>query len=119
MSSSATVDVHGTTFMTDCRTQQVCYVVGFEGTTEVTSVTGVTRAARAGDCIRTSSSGISPCDEKALGLIDTWVRENLADDQELALRKGPSTPRTPKPTTAPTRRPTSRAPARTRRPKVT
>jgi ferric-dicitrate binding protein FerR (iron transport regulator) len=90
---NATVNVQGTTFLADCRSQQECYVVGFDGTSEVTSVTGVKRTVRDGDCIKTSGAGITQCDEKALGLVDTWVKENLADDQQLALRRGPSTPR--------------------------
>ena len=90
---NATVNVQGTTFLADCRSQQECYVVGFDGTSEITSVTGVKRAVRDGDCVKTSDAGITQCDEKALGLVDTWVKENLADDQQLALRRGPSTPR--------------------------
>ncbi len=90
---NVTVNVRGTTFLADCRTQQVCYVVGFDGTSEVTSATGVKRSVRDGDCIRATDSGIAQCDEKQLGLVDTWVKENLADDQQLALRRGPSTPR--------------------------
>jgi ferric-dicitrate binding protein FerR (iron transport regulator) len=114
--SNATVSVRGTTFLADCRTQQECYVVGFDGTSEVTSVTGVKRSVRDGDCIRTSDSGIEPCDEKSLGLVDSWVKENLADDQQLTLKRGPSTPRasfSPSPTSTPrttTRTPTRRAP---------
>jgi hypothetical protein len=98
---NATVNVRGTTFLADCRSQAECYVVGFDGESEITSVTGVKRAVRDGDCVKTSESGIEQCDEKALGLVDTWVKENLADDQQLALRRGPSTPRaslTPSPT---------------------
>jgi ferric-dicitrate binding protein FerR (iron transport regulator) len=90
---SATVNVRGTTFLADCRSQQECYVVGFDGTSEVTSITGVKRSVRDGDCIKTSDAGIAQCDEKTLGLVDNWVKENLADDQQLALRRGPSTPR--------------------------
>ena len=90
---TATVNVRGTTFLADCRTEQVCYVVGFDGTSEVTSATGVKRSVRDGDCIRATETGIEQCDEKQLGLTDTWVKENLADDQQLALKRGPSTPR--------------------------
>ena len=90
---NATVNVRGTTFLADCRTQQVCYVVGFDGTSEVTSSTGVKRSVKDGDCIRATDTGIEQCDEKKLGLIDSWVKENLADDQQLALKRGPSTPR--------------------------
>jgi hypothetical protein len=90
---NATVNVRGTTFLADCRTQQVCYVVGFDGTSEVTSSTGVKRSVNDGDCIRATDTGIAQCDEKKLGLIDSWVKENLADDQQLALKRGPSTPR--------------------------
>jgi hypothetical protein len=90
---AATVNVRGTTFLADCRTQQECYVVGFDGTSEVTSATGVKRSAHDGDCIRATETGIEQCDEKQLGLIDSWVKENLADDQQLALKRGPSTPR--------------------------
>ena len=96
---SATVSVHGTTFLVDCRTQDTCYVVGFDGSTELTSSAGGKRTVDDGDCVRTSGQGSSVCDEKALGLIDNWVKENLADDQQLALKRGPSTPRvTPAPT---------------------
>lgn len=85
--------VRGTTFMVDCRQQDTCYVLGFDGTTELESVTGTQQNVEDGDCVRVAADGLSTCEEKALGLVDAWVNENLADDQRLALRRTPSTPR--------------------------
>lgn len=90
---NAVARVRGTTFMVDCRQQDTCYVLGFDGTTELESVTGTQENVEDGDCVRVAADGMSTCDAKSLGLVDAWVNENLADDQQLALRRTPSTPR--------------------------
>jgi hypothetical protein len=120
---NAVARVRGTTFMVDCRQQVTCYVVGFDGRTELESTTGAEEVVGDGDCVRVAADGLSTCDEKSLGLLDAWVNENLADDQQLALRRAPSTPRaTPEETsdatlapvpqlTRPRPRPPARAPA--------
>jgi hypothetical protein len=81
----ATVSVRGTTFITDCRRAPECYVVGIDGTSEVASG-GQETNVETGDCILIRrDEAIEDCDEKRLGLIDDWVKENLAEDQQLDL----------------------------------
>jgi hypothetical protein len=111
---NGTVNVRGTTFLLDCRTQDTCYAVGFDGSTELTSSAGDKQTVDDGDCVRSTSDGLSTCDEKALGLIDNWVKENLADDQQLALKRAPTTPRTPQASETPVAavQPVPRAPVR-------
>ncbi|MEX2393693.1 MAG: FecR family protein [Actinomycetota bacterium] len=81
----ATVSVRGTTFITDCRRAPECYVVGVDGATEVASG-GQETSAETGDCVLIRrDEAIEDCDEMRLGLIDDWVKENLAEDQQLEL----------------------------------
>jgi hypothetical protein len=83
---AAEVTVKGTTFLTDCTEHPTCYVVGFEGEASAESDAGRSAEVGAGDCITVDDAGLlEECDEKKLGLIDEWVRENLAEDQQLEL----------------------------------
>lgn len=88
----------GTTFLADCTSRPPCYVVGIDSTTEVRSTSGRQMDAQEGDCVAVEESGsLSSCDEKKLGLLDDWVKENLAEDQQLALERVAITA-TPSPT---------------------
>jgi hypothetical protein len=95
----ASVNVVGTSFLSDCTEEPVCYVVGFEGAAVVDSTAGRSVEAEEGDCVIVDREGLlERCDERKLGLIDDWVRENLALDQQLTFdRIGDQTP-SPSPT---------------------
>ncbi len=110
---NAVARVRGTTFMVDCRTKSTCYVVGVSGSTVVESSGGEQRTVADGGCVVASESALSVCDEKKLGLIDGWVKENLADDEQLALERAAATPQAPEVTTAPS---STRAPDPVSRP---
>jgi ferric-dicitrate binding protein FerR (iron transport regulator) len=102
----ATASVQGTTFLADCRTTPTCYVVGVTSATRVTSLTGEISTTDAGDCVRISEHGLDTCNEKKLGLIDAWVKENLAEDQQLTLKRaaGPTVSPSPTPSASPAQR---------------
>jgi hypothetical protein len=126
----AEVKAAGTTFLTDCRRAPTCYVLGFEGDAEVSSDASSSFTVGPGGCVKADGVGhLEDCNETRLGLIDEWVRENLAEDQQLELDRiespTPSTtpsstpdgsartftpsrqaPPTPVPTAAPTAEPT-------------
>ncbi len=104
--------VVGTTFIADCRRQISCYVIGIEGSTAVTA-NGERKTVRAGGCMELRGSGLRKCDERKLALLDAWVTENLAEDQQLQVRTVEGTPVPTTPTDVPrrTRRPVFRAPA--------
>jgi hypothetical protein len=97
----AVASVRGTTFMVDCRNLPTCYVVGVSGVTVVDSTNGDSSELQEDDCVQIAEGAIEKCDAKALGLIDGWAKENLADDQQLALETTAVTPRAPEVTTAP------------------
>jgi cell division septation protein DedD len=125
---NAVTRVRGTTFMIDCRTQPTCYVVGVSSAVVVESDNGQKQTVEVGDCVLASDAGLAKCDEKKLGLIDEWAKENFADDQQLALDKVAVTPRAPEvspsppaslvPNTVPRPRPTA-APTAAPTPKPT
>ncbi len=102
----AVVTAIGTTFMTDCTSDPVCFVLGVEGTSVVESTAGREIEVEEDDCVEVDAEGrLETCD--ADEQIDGWVRENLAEDEQLTFDSTPSP--TPSPTaTTPVRR---RAPA--------
>lgn len=100
----AVVTSVATTFMTDCTQAPTCYVLGVEGKAVVGSGAGDAEVG-ADDCVEISPDGsLSRCDPAEL--VDGWVRENLAEDEQLTFAPRP-TP-TPSPTLVPTRRPAPR-----------
>jgi ferric-dicitrate binding protein FerR (iron transport regulator) len=119
--SNVTMSSAGSTFLTDCRRSDACYIVGFDGTTHVGSSDGEQADLNAGDCESVSPDGsLAACDANTLSLVDAWVRENLAEDQELVT---PNVTPSPIPTASPAQvaggtqgfvqRPVSRPPLRT------
>ena len=94
---SATASVKGTTFITDCRSRPTCYVVGIDGTTHVEAKNGDQEDLGHFECVEASFNKLTHCDAQGLGLLDSWVRDNLAEDQELALATISAVPVTPTP----------------------
>jgi hypothetical protein len=90
----ARIGVKGTTYLGDCRETPKCYAVGFEGEAEV-AAGGEEMDAGPGDCVVIEDRELDGCDENRLGLVDEWVRENLAEDQQLEVRRSPSATATP------------------------
>jgi hypothetical protein len=90
--SNVTVSGTGATFLTDCRRSDACYVVAFDGTTHVASPSDQVDL-NPGDCEQIAPDGsLTTCDASRLGLVDEWVRSNLAEDQELVTPSGSPTP---------------------------
>lgn len=98
----AKVNVVGTTFLVDCRLDPMCYVVGIDGEAEVESKAGPKMDVSNGDCVSVDGAGaLESCDERKLGLIDAWVNENLAEDEQLAIEQVKVKPSTTPTATAP------------------
>ncbi len=101
----ATVSVQGTTFFVDCRDAPRCYVVEIDGSSAV-AFGGDEMGLKAGDCVLIApAEELARCNERKLGLLDDWVRENMAEDQQLELAEIKVTTPSPSPS------PTFRAPA--------
>ncbi len=123
--SNVVMSSSGSTFLTDCRTSDACYVVDFDGTTHVAAKNGDELDLDVGNCAQIAPDGsLDSCDATKLGLIDSWVRSNLAEDQELATPEVTSAPSpTPSPSAVsssgsgfvprPVSRPPVRSPAKT------
>lgn len=117
--SKVVVSVRGTTYMADCRRPEGCYVVGFDGTTHLASTDGEETDVTVGGCELVASDGtLQPCDLARTGLLDEWVRSNLAEDQQLVASSATTTPT---PTASPSETQSSSggsAPRRVTRPPV-
>jgi ferric-dicitrate binding protein FerR (iron transport regulator) len=97
--ASATLSSNGSTFLTDCRRPDACYVVDFDGTTHIASTNGNQVDLEIGQCESVAPDGsLATCNASTLGLVDTWVRSNLAEDQELPT---PSATPSPSPSAPP------------------
>jgi len=91
--SNVVISSSGSTFLTDCRSTNACYVVDFDGATSVSSSKGDQIALDVGRCEQIAPDGsLSSCDPSKLGLVDEWVRANLAEDQELVTKEPSPTP---------------------------
>jgi FecR-like protein len=99
--SSVVISSAGSTFLTDCRSTDACYVVDFDGTTHISSSTGDQADLDVAQCEQIAPDGsLATCDASKLGLVDEWVRANLAEDQELVANVPAPSP-SPSPTPAP------------------
>jgi FecR protein len=91
----------GSTFVTDCRRTDACYVVDFDGTTHLSAAAGDQVDLDVGQCESIARDGsLSACDPNRLGLVDGWVRANLAEDQELVTNEPAASP-SPSPSPSP------------------
>lgn len=78
---NGTASVVGTTFVSDCRQAPICYYLGIDGETEVTSALEDRFFLGAGDCVRAEESLMRRCsDHEREALTDDWVSENIAVD---------------------------------------
>ncbi len=111
---NAVASVEGTTFVVDCSRDLHCYVLGIDDVTNV-KVGSDEDDVGEGECVDLVGEQLEPCDANALGLIDAWVKQNLAEDQQLQVGPTPSVTPSPSPSAPPTRRPRSfvRPPAKT------
>ena len=111
---NAVASVEGTTFVVDCSRDLHCYVLGIDDTTNVKTESDE-QDVGPGQCVDLVGDQLEGCDANALGLIDEWIRQNRAEDQQLQVAQTPTATPSPTPTASPTRRPRSfvRPPART------
>ncbi len=94
----ATATTSDATFAIDCRVSGRCYAIGVDQTTHIKSSSGEVADVGPGACAAVLSDGaIERCNAALLGLNDQWIRENLAEDEHLALDKTTPTP-SPTPT---------------------
>ncbi len=103
---NAVASVEGTTFVVDCSRDLHCYVLGIDETTRVEAGSDEQNVG-AGQCVDLVGDRLEGCDANALGLIDGWIRQNQAEDQQLQIGAPPTVSPSPTPSVSPTRRPRS------------
>ncbi len=103
---NAVASVEGTTFVVDCSRDLHCYVLGIDETTNVKAGSDEQDVGE-GQCVDLVGEQLEPCDASALGLIDDWIRQNQAEDQQLQIGALPTVSPSPTASVSPTRRPRS------------